>query len=295
MTDALDEVTVVCVTYRSAFLVPALARTLQAFGRSVIVDNASDDDTVRTLSEALPQAQIIARASNAGFGAANNEAMRQVRTRYALLMNPDCDLSPDDVRTLVRALERYPRAGAVAPQSWRADGSPQMSFRQAFFEVPVRRPYAVPEATCCARWLHGCCLLVPTDVFKRIGGFDERFFLYYEDDDLCLRLQQAGHECLFEPAARARHAGGASSAPDWRVTLRKHYHYLRSRHLAIEKHVGARAGHAYLNKMMLAAPLATLAYTALMQPKHILKWAGWTGAAWVAGYERLFRRVPSPT
>jgi GT2 family glycosyltransferase len=294
MTDALDDVTVVCVTYRSAFLVPTLARTLQGLGPSVIVDNASDDDTVRTLRQALPQATVIARTTNAGFGAANNEAMRHVKTRYALLMNPDCDLGPDDVRELVRTLERYPCAGAVAPQSWRSDGSAQMCFRQAFFEPPVRTAYAVPEATCCARWLHGCCLLVPTEVFRRIGGFDERFFLYYEDDDLCLRLQEAGHACLFEPAAQARHAGGASSAPDWRITLRKHYHYLRSRHLAIEKHVGLHAGLAYVAKMMVAAPLATVAYTLLLQPKHLLKWAAWTVAAWRAGLERLLRRASIP-
>jgi GT2 family glycosyltransferase len=294
MTDGLEDVTVVCVTYRSAFLVPALARTLQGLGTSVIVDNASDDDTVPALRRALPQSTVIARTTNAGFGAANNEAMRQVKTRYALLMNPDCDLTSDDVRAMVRTLERYPDAGAVAPQSWRADGSAQMCFRQAFFEPPVRTPYAVPEATCCARWLHGCCLLVSTDVFKRIGGFDERFFLYYEDDDLCLRMQEAGHACLFEPAAQAQHMGGASSAPDWRITLRKHYHYLRSRHLAIEKHVGSMAGRVYLAKMMLAAPLAAVAYTLLLQPKHILKWAAWAAAAWRGAVDRLLGRASIP-
>lgn len=286
MTDCIDDVTVVCVTYRSAFLVPALARTLEGLGPSVIVDNASDDGTVPALRLALPKSTVIARTTNAGFGAANNEAMRQVKTRYALLLNPDCDLGADDVRAMVRTLERFPDAGAVAPQSWRADGSAQMCFRQAFFEPPVRRPFAVPEATCCARWLHGCCLLVPTDVFQRIGGFDERFFLYYEDDDLCLRLQQAGHACLVEPTANARHAGGASSAPDWRITWRKHFHYLRSRHLAIEKHVGPSAGRAYLAKMILAAPLAALIYTVLLQPRHALKWAAWSAAAWRAAGER---------
>ncbi|MBD8695844.1 hypothetical protein [Stenotrophomonas sp. CFBP 13718] len=73
--------------------------------------------------------------------------------------------------------------------------------------------------------------------FAAIGGFDPAFFLYYEDDDLCLRMQEAGWRCVLQPAARALHPGGASSAPSVRTTFIKQFHYARSRQIALQRYV----------------------------------------------------------
>src|SRR5574337_1226280 len=185
----LEQVTIVCVTYQSESIIESLAATLRVFPHVVIVDNGSHDATTARIRRHIPHARLVERPRNAGFGAANNEAMMQVCTPFALLLNPDSSIEPADLATLVDTLDGHPGAAAVAPQSWYHNGEPQRSFRQAFYKIRGRKGrYEPAQATCCADWLHGSCVLLRTDLFRRIGGFDESFFLYYEDDDLCLRL-----------------------------------------------------------------------------------------------------------
>jgi N-acetylglucosaminyl-diphospho-decaprenol L-rhamnosyltransferase len=123
-------------------------------------------------------------------------------------------------------------------------------------------------------------MLVRVDALRRFGGFDERFFLYYEDDDLCLRALQAGYDCLLAPQAQVFHAGGASSTPSWRTDFRKNFFFFRSRHLILRKYVGRSAARRYRAKTALAAPLATLLYAILFQRRHALKWLAWGCSAW---------------
>jgi GT2 family glycosyltransferase len=123
-------------------------------------------------------------------------------------------------------------------------------------------------------------LLVRVAAFRRFGGFDERFFLYYEDDDLCLRALQAGYDCLLEPKAQISHIGGASSKPSWRTEFRKQFHFFRSRHLIIGKYLGKSAARRYRLKTAIGAPFAILIYCLLLQRRHALKWSAWGCSAW---------------
>ncbi|MDE1893790.1 MAG: glycosyltransferase family 2 protein [Pseudomonadota bacterium] len=274
-----DLVTVVCVTYQSRSVVESLAATVRPFPHVLIIDNGSSDGTAAAARDAMPHARVIQRDGNGGFGKANNEAMAQVRTPLALLLNPDCDIKTADLQLLIDVIGRYPSAGMVAPQSWRAHHTPQKCYRPAFYEPPLKTPYRLADGTCSAQWLNGCCLLLRTQAFRDIGGFDESFFLFYEDDDLCLRMRLAGFECLLEPSANAWHTGGASSTPSLRVSFSKPFHYARSRHLAIRKYQGSGAGWRYLGKLMLAAVPAALIYGLLLRRRHFVKWVAWGSSA----------------
>lgn len=273
--DMFDQVTIVCVTYQSRRVVESLAATVRAFPHVLIIDNASSDGTVAAVRQTITHARVIQRDHNGGFGTANNEAMAQVKTPLALMLNPDCDIKPEALQILVDVLARYPSAGIVAPQSWRANQTPQKCYRPAFYEPPLKTPYRLADGTCSAQWLNGCCLLTRVHAFREIGGFDENFFLFYEDDDLCLRMRKAGFECLLEPGASAWHTGGGSSAPGLRVSFIKPFHYVRSRHLAICKYRGRSAGRLYLTKLMLAAAPVALIYALLLRRKHFIKWVAW--------------------
>ncbi len=246
----------------------------------MVVDNASNDGSADALQTHLPQAQVIRNQANRGFGPANNQGIGLAQTRYALLLNPDCDITAEAVQRLLETAERYPSAAIIAPQGWHNTTTPQPSYRHAFYEQRAPRSYRIPDGTCSAKWLHGCCLLVRVDALRSFGGFDERFFLDYEDDDLCLRALQAGFDCLLEPAAAVLHAGGASSAPSWRTQFRKHFYFFRSRHLILQKYVGAGAAWRYRLKTAVASPIAMLAYGILLQRKHALKWLAWGCSAW---------------
>jgi GT2 family glycosyltransferase len=280
MKRACDQVTILSVTYESAAIVNSLVKTLDRFSSVIVIDNASKDETAIALAAKLPHATVIRNAANVGFGPANNQGLALATTPFALLLNPDCDITVEALEQLLACAGRYPSAAIIAPQGWHAEGKPQASYRQAFHEKRAAQAYRIPDGTCSAKWLHGCCMLVRVDALRRFGGFDERFFLYYEDDDLCLRALQAGHDCLLEPLAQVLHAGGKSSKPSWRTEFRKHFHFFRSRHLIIEKYVGSRAAGVYRLKTALAAPFAMLFYGVFLQPRRALKWSAWGSSAW---------------
>lgn len=289
----LSSITVVCVTYNSRDVLPGLAETLAGLTSVVIVDNASGDDTVARARTLLPSARVIERACNAGFGAANNEGMAQVRTPYALLLNPDCQISRQDIATLLHCMQQHPRAGIVAPQGWVNAQVPQKSWRPAFNQPQPSGAYRVPAQVTEAGWVHGSCQLVRCAAFAEVGGFDPVFFLYYEDDDLCLRMQQAGHTCLLEPAARSLHPGGASSTPSARTTFIKQFHYARSRQIALRRYVGRGAALAHRLRLLLAWVPAMLFYTLVLRPTDASKWTGWGLAGFCATFhlDRVSQRI----
>lgn len=276
-----DMVTAVSVTYESQALADSLAATLRRFQHAVVVDNASRDGTADRLAGLLPHAQIVRNATNKGFGSANNQAVALVDTPYALLLNPDCEIQPEALASLLDTAQRYPEAAIIAPQGWRSRETVQPSYRQAFYERRAKQPYRIPDGTCSAKWLHGCCLLIRVDAFRGFGGFDERFFLFYEDDDLCLRALQAGYDCLLEPQAQVLHLGGASSTPSWRTEFFKQFHFFRSRRLIIGKYLGKAAAWRYSAKTVLAAPFAVVLYSVLLRRKHALKWLAWGCSSWL--------------
>lgn len=275
----LECVTVVCVTYNSRALVPEMTKRLQPFPNVLIVDNGSIDGTATEISKRMPHAKLVVRQNNIGFGAANNEAIRRVETNLALLLNPDCDIDVESVRILMQCIGEHKNAALVAPQSWRGQGIPQKSWRPPFFAKQPPGPYRVPGSVTHAGWVHGCCWLVDVPSFQSVGGFDEQYFLYYEDDDLCLRLIQAGFDCLLQPSAGALHRGGASSKPSWRTEFIKRFHYARSRQIALRRYVGQVAAALHIVRLLVISLPAIAFYCLVLRPRDIVKWAAWGVAA----------------
>ena len=269
---SLSRVTIVCVTFQSASMVPALARTLNRFPRVIVVDNASTDGTLEAMRAAAPHATLIQSASNLGFGAANNLALRSVGTEFALLLNPDCDIDWANLALLLDAADLYPRAGLIAPQAYNGTRS-QRSYNNAYFEPVARKPYHVPDGVACAKFLIACCLLLRVAAFDG-RYFDERFFLYCEDDDLCLETYNRGYECIIEPAARVQHVGGGSSGTSLRIAYLKGFHHALSRRIFVRKHVGPRADLKLRLRHLALAPLALLAFGVSLNGAQLAKWAG---------------------
>lgn len=269
---SLERVTIICVTFQSERLVSALADTLARFPFVIVVDNASTDATVAGIRAAVPHAVVLENVHNLGFGAANNRALQEVETEFALLLNPDCDVDAENLEILLDTADRFPRAGLIAPQAYNGT-TPQISYNNAYFEPIARKPYQVPEGPACARFLIACCLLVRMQAF---GGhfFDERFFLYCEDDDLCLEAYRRGFECIINPAAKVQHVGGASSSKSLRVEYIKGYHHALSRRILARKHVGAVADLKLRVRHLALAPLAVLACSLTLDTAGLARWVG---------------------
>ncbi len=210
----MTPVTAIVVAFDSAHALPECLGALVADGvPALVVDNASADDTV-PLAERLG-AEAIRNPRNEGYGRANNIGARAASTEFLLVVNPDCIVEKGAVAALVEAAGRYPDAGLFAPKivepSGRVFYQPR-SLLSPYLHNPQGK-LVLPEGEACAPFFSGACFLIRRDLFLRLGGFDEHIFLFYEDDDLCRRVADAGHALIYVPQAVVRHGRGRSSEP----------------------------------------------------------------------------------
>ena len=224
-------VDIVVVSYRSGSELRACVEPLVAAEgvHVVVVDNASGDgslDAVAGLDVAT-----IALQENRGFAAGCNAGWRASSSPHILFLNPDARIEPKAIELLVELLEREPGVAVAAPRIVDADGSLDLSqrrfptlrstyahalflhrlFRRTGWASELVRDPADYERPGSPDWASGACLLVRRSVLEELGGWDEGFFMYCEDKDLCRRARDRGYDVRFEPAALAHHAGGASA------------------------------------------------------------------------------------
>lgn len=200
----------------------------------ILVDNASTDGTVDAIRLQFPDVIILASPANLGFGRANNLALEKATGDYYLLLNSDAFPRYGAIPKLIEHLKAHPKAGVAGPRLLNKDGTLQIScyrfptplycwlenlgitklvsllgFTYDYRQWPHDRQRSVEFAI-------GACLLVRKDVYKQIGGFDERFFMYQEEADWELRIRRAGWQIHFCPRAEVVHFGGATgqSAPE---------------------------------------------------------------------------------
>jgi len=210
----MSPVTAIVVAFDSAHALPECLGALMADGvPALVVDNASTDRTAALAGG--HGARVIRNARNEGYGRANNIGARAASTEFLLVVNPDCIIEKGAVAALVDAARRYPDGGLFAPRIVEPSG-------RVFFQPrSLLSPYlhnpqgnlVLPEGEACAPFFSGACFLIRRDLFLRLGGFDENIFLFYEDDDLCRRVADAGHALIYVPQAMVRHGRGRSSQP----------------------------------------------------------------------------------
>jgi hypothetical protein len=194
----------------------------------VVVDNGSGDGSADAVRAAHPAARVIENAANLGFASACNRGLREARAPYCLLLNSDAEIGPGAVEALAKVLDERPEVGIVGPRTVSPGGRPQVSFgpdltplaewRQRRLVLAVRdgKASAVRKVEeLCARerepvWVSAACLLARKAALDAVGGLDERFFLYEEDVDLCLRVRRAGWRVLYTPRATVMHHLGKS-------------------------------------------------------------------------------------
>jgi GT2 family glycosyltransferase len=250
-------VTAVIVSYRSrdattnaiASLAPAYE---QGILNCIVVDNASNDGTVEHVRRHHSWAAIIVSRENVGFGRGCNLAISCVRTPYVLLINPDAVLPACSLLRLLDFMDAVPRAGMAAPATRTPDGklqhaggtpSPLQVLREAWLPgwlPPTRtviRPGSEPFRT---DWLCGAVLLLRTAMLHDIGDFDPRFFLYFEETDLCRRAVARGWELWAVGQAVAEHVCGVSARATGSTLFHGCIaeHYFRSRFQYLVKHHG---------------------------------------------------------
>ena len=229
-------VTVIVVSYNTRELTVACIRSvLEETRRSqfevIVVDNASADGSAEAIAESFPQVQLIRSDLNLGFAKANNLAANHAKGRYLLLLNPDTVVLDGAVDRLLGFAASRAEAGIWGGRTLFADGSlnptscwGSMSlwslFALATGLTALGRGNALLNPEGYGSWqrdevrevdvVTGCLLLIRCDLWDRLGGFDEDFFMYAEEADLCFRARQIGARPLLTPDAAIIHYDGAS-------------------------------------------------------------------------------------
>jgi N-acetylglucosaminyl-diphospho-decaprenol L-rhamnosyltransferase len=255
------DLSVVVVSYNTRELLAAcLESVFRPLERSnlqaqvFVVDNASSDGSAAMVRERFPQVRLIANQENRGFAAANNQALRQSQSRYALLLNPDTEVQGDALGTLVRFMDGNPRVGVAGAKLLYPDGWVQHSafafptLAQAlfdFFPIHHRLIRSRLNGRYPLRWYDGppfpvdhplgACLIARREAIEQVGLLDERFFIYCEEIDWCLRFKGAGWEVYCVPQAEVVHHV-AQSTSQFRDPM--FVALWRSRFLLFQKHYG---------------------------------------------------------
>ena len=223
----------------------------------IVSDNGSTDGSAEFIRERFPEVHIVENGANLGFAKGNNAGIRVAQGEYTLILNPDTVILNGALQKLVAFADRHPESGAFGCRVLNPDGS----FQNPAHPIPTVSRYLIGALY--LRWLGhfsrvfdsdlylgwegreertigyqtGCCVLFRSELLKRLGGFDERFFYHFEETDLCCRVWQSGSSILFCPDAEITHLGGQSVG---RFPIRFALETYRSSYRFFYKHYGVK-------------------------------------------------------
>lgn len=231
------DVSVVLVSFNTRDLTRECLKTLfreleQGInGEVIVVDNASADGSADMIEQEFTQVELIRSEVNLGFGNANNRGFPRCTGRYVVLLNTDAFLQTDSLRLAIEHMDVNPAVGLGGARLIGRDGTPQPSSRSfptpllEFFTLSglsdrfpknrilgqMDRTWADPLQPSQVDWVPGAFSIIRRDLLSRVGSFDPRLFLYYEEVDLCRRIKQAGAHVWYWPDIVVIHIGGESS------------------------------------------------------------------------------------
>jgi N-acetylglucosaminyl-diphospho-decaprenol L-rhamnosyltransferase len=250
----------------------------------IVSDNGSSDTSVEFIRANFPQVRVLENAANLRFSKGNNVGIEISTGEYVLILNPDTIIHDGALDRLIEFADRHPEAGGFGCRVLNTDGSYQGPARpfptiwrewlaalylrplgylsDAFISDKYVRWHGETERA--IDWQSGCCVLVRADLLKQIGGFDERFYYYYEDVDLCHRIWDAGYPILYTPAATITHLGGQSSSGRFPIPFELDKY--RNRYRYFYKHFGQEGARQCRHTSLAWLWVRRIAYT-LVQVK----------------------------
>ncbi len=257
-------VSVIIVSYNvRGFLENLLASLRHALDKIeseiIVVDNFSDDDTVDSLKKSHPEVELIENRVNVGFGRANNQGVKASSGEYLLLINPDSIVEENTVQEMIGFVESHSDAGAAGCKILNADGSLQKACRRSFPTpwVALSKIFGLsaifPKSRLCGRYnltyldpkeehevdaISGSFMFMRRKVFEQVGGFDEDYFMYGEDIDLCFKIKQAGYKVYYTPATSVIHFKGESTR---KSNINRTYEFYRAMSIFVGKRYGQRS------------------------------------------------------
>ena len=250
----------------------------------IVIDNASDDGSVDIIKEKFPSVKLIENKNNIGFGRANNQGLAIAKGNYILFINPDCIVSEDTFDKMILFFEEHPDGGLAGCKILNSDGSLQLACRRSFpgpwtsFTKVTGLSNLFPKSQIFARYnltyldenktyevdaVSGSFMMIRKEVYEKVGGFDEQFFMYGEDLDLCYRVQKAGAKVYYVYNTQIIHYKGESTKRSnldetklfyyaMQLFVKKHLSSFPIVEIILRTAIGFRKLFAFLGKRKLA-------------------------------------------
>jgi len=244
----------------------------------IVVDNNSADNSVIPVKEKFPDIKIIELKKNKGFAYANNLGVENSTGEYILILNNDTKILHNSIESLLSEIKQNLKYGILSPVLTYSDGSPQISFGRdpgivtefftKYFSVILFKLglfLSKGKLEKDADWISGACFLISSSLYKKLGGFDEEFFLYYEDADLGKRVREEGYLNHITSKSNIVHFLGKSTGPVYSDLLP----IIKKGHLYYYKKHNNRASFNFLKNYLIIRYYLKLSFTALAGKKEI--------------------------
>lgn len=274
---------------------PAVVANTPPYVGIVVADNGSDDDSVAFVSEAFPTVSVVRLDRNYGFAEGYNKALDHLDAEYFVLLNSDAEPAPGWLDPLIAKLESDPAVAAVAPKllSWNERGRFEYAGASGGFIDGLGYPFCRGRIMSSVEfdngqyddardvfWGTGACLMVRSEVYRSLGGFDGSFFAHMEEIDFCWRAQLAGYRICVEPASVVYHLGGGTLPQN---TPRKIFLNFRNNLMMLYKNLSGRSLWWVISARLVLDGVAVLGWLMVGKP-------GFFKAVWQAHRDFFNRR-----
>ena len=230
----MNKLSIITVSYNSEDFIENFIKSVLKFkpvnSELIILDNNSSDKTIDVLKKYDGKLKLVRSLENLGFSKGNNKAVKESTGECLLFLNPDTELL-EPIDELIKFYENTTNVGVVAPKLVMEDGKIQESVKNlprisnAFAEYILRKKHSYSQYVPDTKYpvevesVYGAAMLISRDIFEKLEGFDEKFFLYYEDVDLCKRIRESGKKIYYYPGVSIKHLVGAAKTEKDRYLL----------------------------------------------------------------------------
>lgn len=256
------DLSIIIVNYNVKEFIQNLLHSIEKASQNItkeiiIIDNASDDGSVEFIQEKFPDVKLIVNKKNLGFGKANNIGLKEAKGEFILLLNPDTLVAEDTFDKMIDFFKTEPKVGLAGCKILNPDGTLQLACRRSFpgpwtsFTKVAGLSTLFPKSKLFAKYnltyldenqtyevdaISGSFMMMRREVFEKVGGFDEQFFMYGEDLDFCYRVQKAGYKVFYVHTTKIIHYKGESTK---RSNLDETKMFYQAMHLFVKKHLSS--------------------------------------------------------
>lgn len=249
-----------------------------------IVDNNSSDNTLQIVKNNFPLAKIIANSKNLGYSRGNNCALKIIKSDFSLILNPDAFIFDEDLNKILSTIANNPQIAIMAPlllnhyPAQNDDIIKQINIVNGNLITNFSDFISV-------KYVVGACMILRMEVFRKIGFFDERIFLYYEDDEISYRAIKNDYICAVKTDCHYFHIGNGSSGNSYRQIYRRFWHRALSKFYWKEKQKSFKLAYFSAIKLAISYLLQAFFYAIIFNPRNAVKYLG----AFVGTTSYLFR------